>query len=109
MNRVLKIATEFSDMPGPRYIAEGDYSGELFRRDFFEPLYLKCKKQGDTMLVDLDDTEGYATSFIEESFGGLKRIHPDDQILDIVSIKSNDEPFLIDEIRKCIDEALEKP
>jgi hypothetical protein len=107
MARVLRIATEFSEMPGPRYKVEGDFSGELFRENHLEPLYLKCKEQGDTLLVDLDNTEGYATSFIEESFGGLKRRYPNDNVLDVISIKCDDEPFLKDEVSKCVEEALD--
>ena len=39
MTKILKIATEFSDTPGPRYKTEGPYSGEMFREDVLYPQF----------------------------------------------------------------------
>jgi hypothetical protein len=106
MKTLLKISKDFTDTPGPRFRVEGEFSGEEFRETQLGPLYVRCKAAGDTILVDLDDTEGYATSFLEEAFGGLRREHPNDNILSVIEIKCDDEPFLSDEVKKCVDEAL---
>jgi STAS-like domain of unknown function (DUF4325) len=55
--------------------------------------------------VDLDGTEGYATSFLEATFGGLAREFVATDILKIITLKSEDEPFLIDEVRGYIADA----
>ena len=49
------------------------------------------------MTVDLDGTEGYATSFLEATFGGLAREFDAAEINRVIKFKSDDEPFLIQE------------
>jgi hypothetical protein len=58
--------------------------------------------------VDLDGTMGYATSFLEEAFGGLARKHPDEEVLNHLRFCSKDEPYLIDELTQYIKEANKK-
>ena len=100
----LSIAKDFSRTPGPRKVSEGKFSGEVFlkllRERFNEALKLKTK-----LLVDLDGAAGYATSFLEAAFGGLAREVDQDVVLSTLEFKSDDEPALIDEIKKYIAEA----
>lgn len=35
--RVIRIAEEFTDAPGGRYISDGPFSGEQFRKEMLEP------------------------------------------------------------------------
>ena len=70
----LIISKDFTTAPGPRYIEEGEMSGEFFRDEYLYPAYLKALEANVKLVVDLDNTAGYATSFLEESFGGLIRI-----------------------------------
>ena len=65
----IHIAEEFSRYPAGRYIKDGPFSGELFRKKFLEP---NLKAQ-ETITIDLDGTRGYGSSFLEEAFGGLVR------------------------------------
>jgi hypothetical protein len=65
----IRIATEFSRYPAGRYIKDGPYSGELFRKKFLEPNLPMHEK----ITIDLDGTRGYGSSFLEEAFGGLVR------------------------------------
>jgi hypothetical protein len=53
----------------------------------------------------LDDTAGYATSFLEAAFGGLAREYPIDEVLATLEFTSADEPYLPEEIREYIKEA----
>jgi hypothetical protein len=101
----LIIAKEFTSAPGARNIDEGTYSGEEFLRQLLKPLFDKALEEDFTILVDLDNTEGYATSFLEEAFGGLSRIYGSQKVLDHLEFKSEDEPLLIDEIKMYIQEA----
>jgi hypothetical protein len=57
------------------------------------------------LLIDLDDAEGYATSFLEEAFGGLARKYGAKAVLELLSFKSEDEPLLVDEIILYINDA----
>jgi hypothetical protein len=86
---------EFTSTPGARYTWEGPYSGEEFRESYLAPAFLRARKANTTLTVDLDGTSGYATSFLEESFGGLARRYGIADVLRIVKIKCDDEPASI--------------
>ncbi len=68
---IIFVAKEFSETPGGRFRSDGPKSGESFREDI---LYPKLQSS-DRVEVNLDDTLGYGSSFLEESFGGLVRNH----------------------------------
>lgn len=70
---VVSVAKDFTKTPGGRYRAEGEHSGEEFREEILAPKYAEALKRGTILVVDLDGVAGYATSFLEESFGGLVR------------------------------------
>ncbi|MCH5329340.1 MAG: STAS-like domain-containing protein [Alistipes sp.] len=98
--RLLKISTDFSDTPGPRYITEGLYSGQQFRVEILFPKLTEAINNNEKLVVDLDGAEGYGTSFLEESFGGLIRDNhlSYDAILNHLEIISNEEPYLKEDI-----------
>lgn len=100
----IKIATDFSQTPGARYISEGDFSGELFRTSMLRAGVQDAIKAGQKLLVDLDGTPGYGSSFLEESFGGLVRYDgiSAEVVLAHLDLKSDDEPYLADDIRDYI-------
>lgn len=104
---LLKISEEFSKTPGPRYIAEGLHSGELFRTDCLLPRFMAALSADQVLTVDLDGTFGYGMSFLEEAFAGLIRVNqlPPKQVKSTLRFKSDDEPYLIDEINEYIDDA----
>ena len=106
--KVVSIAKEFSSTPGPRARDEGDFSGDQFLEEVLRPAYAQAVKEGSTLIVDLDGTEGYATSFLEATFGGLAREFDAAEILRVVTFKSDDEPYLIDEIKGYIADARKK-
>lgn len=95
-SKVIKIADEFSKTPGARYRSDGKYSGEEFREKFLEPFFEE--DQENLITIDLDGTYGYATSFLEETFGGLARKYGSEVCLKKINFISNEEPSLIDEI-----------
>ena len=64
---------DFTRYPGPRFKKLGEGSGEEFRDLYLVPLFKEPSADED-ILIDLDGTEGYPTSFLEEAFGGLARI-----------------------------------
>jgi STAS-like domain of unknown function (DUF4325) len=102
---IISIAKDFTRTPGARNIDEGAYSGEEFLDKILLPKFLEAIKEKCVLFIDLDDTEGYATSFLEEAFGGLARKYDSQQVLDHIDFKSNDEPLLIEEIKLYIKEA----
>jgi hypothetical protein len=103
--KVISIAKDFADTPGPRARDEGDFSGEEFLEGVLRPAYLQAVQEGGTLTVDLDGTEGYATSFLEATFGGLAREFDAAEVLKVITFKSDDEPFLVNEIKGYIADA----
>ena len=102
----LKIAEEFSKMPGPRYKSEGANSAEQFRTELLQPRFEQAEQAGQKLFVDLDGGYGYATSFLEEAFGGLAREYTPDRVLKVLEFKSEEEPYLRSDIDRYIREAI---
>jgi hypothetical protein len=67
--KTIKIATDFSETPLGRYPTDGDFSGTTFRDNLLRPALIV----EDKVVVDIDDVEGYGSSFLDEAFGGLVR------------------------------------
>ena len=101
----ITISTEFSRTPGPRSPDEGNFSGREFLRTLLEPRFLEAREKNVTLIVNLDGGEGYATSFLEESFGGLARKHGAEPVLATLKLISTEEPYLVEEIEQYIREA----
>ena len=99
------IARDYSKIPGGRYVEDGPYSGQDFREKLLLPKFQKAKQQGETLQVNLDGGYGYGSSFLDEAFGGLARVLKDPNIMKI-DIISDEEPELISQIRKYIEQGL---
>lgn len=107
MTKIINISKEYTITPGARYITDGKYSGQDFREKFLEPLF----QDNSTVKIQiiLDGTMGYATSFLEESFGGLVRKFgnkfTNQEILERFHFISDEEPACINEISQYIKDA----
>lgn len=102
----LNIAEEFSFAPGPRYKKDGSYSAERFRDGILTKKYLAAFGSDVTLVIDLDRVYGFASSFLEEAFGGLQRKR-EENILDTIRFVSNDCPSFRSEIEGFVNDVLE--
>ena len=107
MNIIINIANDYTKSPGGRYISEGPYSGEDFRKKFLNEKYDEAVRTNQNLKIILDGGFGYAPSFLEEAFGGLAREKKDKKMLEIIKIVSEEEPKLIEDVYNYISEALE--
>ena len=107
---IINVAKDYTKTPGGRHILEGKFSGEDFRINYLQPKYLEAISSNCRLIVNLDGGYGYAPSFLEEAFGGLVRELKlkDDLILSIIQIISEEEPKLIDDVKRYIVDALEE-
>lgn len=107
--KILNIAKDFSRCPGARYRKEGEFSGEEFREDYLIPRLEEALTNGDILLIDLDGSSGYSTSFIEESFGGLIRNNKYtlQQLNEVLDFKSDEDPSYIEDIKDYLKHAWE--
>jgi hypothetical protein len=65
---IYRIADSFTRYPAGRYKSDGPYTGEALRE-----ILIKLLKEEDQVYVVLDGALGYASTFLEECFGGIIR------------------------------------
>jgi len=99
----INIAQDFSKVPIGRYLNDSDSNGTLFR----DSVLIPALKKHHLIEINLDDTEGYGSSFLEESFGGLVRVHKisSADLLSRISFISLEDPSLVEEIESYIKDA----
>jgi hypothetical protein len=96
----VSIARDFSPHPGPRYRRQGPASGEEFRA-----LLVEWLKQAERLIVDLDGTSGFGSSFLDEAFGGLIRnegLRRED-LAERLVIKSDMDESYLEEVREALE------
>ena len=103
----LNLVDVYTDSPGCRYESEMPFSGERFRKEFLHPQLNNAIWHDEVLVVNLDGAYGYATAFIDEAFGGLIRVEGEilAEIEPHLEIVSKEEPFLIEEIRRCMEKS----
>ncbi len=101
--KTISVAKDYSTHPYGRYKSQSKTSAEGFRDDVLLP----ALKANDRVIVILDGARGYGSSFLEETFGGLVRIHAytKDDLIRRINFVSNNDPTLIQEINQYIEEA----
>jgi non-ribosomal peptide synthetase component E (peptide arylation enzyme) len=98
--RLINVAKEFTPTPGGRYRREGEWSGEEFREDVLE----KALAGGAVVVVDLDDVDGFTTSFLDEVFGELVRKNGLD-IMDRVVVRADRRPSRAKKVAELVTRA----
>lgn len=100
--KIINVAKQFSRFPGGRFYEDGEFSGQRFREKMLVPALNKYQR----VVVDLDGTLGYGSSFLEEAFGGLVRISgfTPDQLNKALDVRTQNE-VLSYTVRHYIDEA----
>lgn len=99
--KVISINRDFTHTPGGRYAKESEYSAEEFREKHLVPPLTK----GERLIVDIDGTAGYGTSFLEEAFGGLARKFGSEFVEQHVEIKTDGREQYKAEIERFIRDA----
>jgi len=107
MDNIILFVKAFSITPGSRYKEEGKkaHSGEEFRENYLEPNFATAEKNDVKLIVNLDGTIGFGTSWLEEVFGGLARKVGKEKVLDRIEFISEEEPYLIEDIKEYIKDA----
>ena len=106
---IIKISDEYTKTPGVREEIEGDFPGEEFLAKILLPKFEQAVREKKILYVDFDDTAGYPTSFLEAAFGGIARHYGDAKfVLKNIEFKSDDDPFLISDVKEYINEANNK-
>jgi hypothetical protein len=96
----IEVAKDFSRTPGGRYFSDGPHSGQMFRDRYLVPALQAAKRSDDRVVVVLDGTRGYLSSFLEEAFGGLVREcgfsrEELDRLLEIRAVDAFYQPYVV--------------
>lgn len=107
MEHIMINIRDFSIVPGSRKMDEGKnaHSGEEFREYHLIPKFEEALAKGKKLIVNLDGTIGYGTSWLEEVFGGLVRKFNQQKVESTLDFISEEEPYLIDDIKHYIKDA----
>ena len=89
--RVFSFSREFSRVPAGITVMDGPRSAEEFKKNHLIPL---CE-QFDKVVVDLSGTLGFASSFLEYSFGNLEST-----IACKIEIQCDDDPTIVKEVKE---------
>lgn len=71
-NNIIDVAKDFSDMPYGRYDTDGYYNGTRFREEYLYPM---LRDNSGKIIVNLNGILSGGSSFLDEAFGGLIRVH----------------------------------
>ncbi|WP_026838314.1 STAS-like domain-containing protein [Gillisia sp. JM1] len=69
--KIINVAENFSEYPGLRHCSISDDSGEEFYHKILNSAFKEAVDKGAKLMLDLDNTAGYAPSFLDEALGNL--------------------------------------
>ncbi|WP_295117607.1 STAS-like domain-containing protein [uncultured Chitinophaga sp.] len=88
----LKIADSFTPFPGLRHCNISDNSGEEFYHKVLNPAFAQQVRAEQPITIDIDDSQGYASSFLDEAFGNMVYDFGLETVRRYVTITSEEEP-----------------
>lgn len=99
----IHIASEWSKSPTGRYQSDGKSNATDFKKKFI----LNDLDAVAVFVIDLDGTDGYGSSFLEEAFGGLVRdgLISKADFNQKFTFKSEEDPSFVDEIFSYVNDA----
>jgi len=99
---LVKLVEHFTDTPGGRYISDGPYSGELFRKQFMEPFFEEKKYLYTDLILYLDGAYGLPTGFISEVFDVLVTKYSLEVVKNSIEILLSDNPTAKKQIQEIL-------
>ena len=94
--KTINVAKDFTEFPWARYISDGEYSWE----EFFSR-YLDNTENFDKIIINLDGTYWYPSSFLSEAFGSYYRKYKMEW-RNKLEFHSNEDPSLVDFINHLV-------
>ncbi|MBK3516674.1 STAS-like domain-containing protein [Carboxylicivirga marina] len=96
---VVTVLNDFTEYPGLRHCKISDDSGEEFYHKVLNYAFKDALEKRTKLIVELDNTAGFAPSFIDEAFGNLVYDFTLDEVKKTLEIRSNQEPSWVDTIK----------
>lgn len=86
---------DFDEYPGLRHCSVSEFSGEEYYHKILNDAFKKAYENKEVLIVELDGTDAYASSFLDEAFGNLVYDFTLANVLRLIKIVSNDEPHWV--------------
>ena len=86
---------DFDEFPGLRHCSISENSGEEYYHKVLNTAFKNAYEKNEKLIVDLDGTDAYASSFLDEAFGNLVYDFKLANVLRLIQIISNDEPHWV--------------
>ncbi len=102
---LINIAEDFTDAPGARNRSDGEFSGEEFYETILKPKFELAVEEGRNVLIDFDNSWGYASSFISGTFSRLTTDFGKKKSIEVLRFKSNDDGSIIDKVLEEINKS----
>lgn len=90
--KTISIFKDFSEYPNLRHCRISNNSGEEFYHKVLNKAFKEAYEKGEILRVNLDNTAGYASSFLDEAFGNLVYDFTLDIVKNRIEIISEQEP-----------------
>lgn len=88
----ISVLKNFSEFPGLRHCDISDLSGEEFYHKVLNSAAKEAYLKKEQLTINLDNTAGYASSFLDEAFGNLVYDFTLDVVKSMIKIVSEEEP-----------------
>lgn len=98
----IKIARDFTLTPGARTYADGPKSGQEFYETILRHKFDQAIAQKIKLRIDLDGTDGYASSFLNEAFSRLGNEFGADIVWENLVIISDEVPKYLKKVKESI-------
>jgi hypothetical protein len=95
--KVIKVR-EYSMHPGLRHCSISDYSGEEFYHKILNEAFYQSYVSKESLMLDLDGTNGYPPSFLDEAIGNLVFDFSLEKVKKYIKFKSDEEEYLLEDI-----------
>jgi hypothetical protein len=98
MKNIINILTDFSEYPKLRYCDLSDNSAEKFYHNNLNEKFAISFQTKNVLEVNIDNTAGYTSSFLDEAFGNLVYDFSLEIVNKYLKIISTQEPYWLDMI-----------
>ncbi len=91
--------SKYTEFPGLRHCSISDFSGEDYYHNILNEAFFLATQNKEILTINLDNTAGFAPSFLDETFGNLIYDFGIDLVQKNIKLISEDEPYLINLIK----------
>ena len=86
---------DFDEFPGLRHCSISENSGEEYYHKVLNEAFKNAYEKDEKLVVDLDGTDAYASSFLDEAFGNLVYDFTLTNVTRLIEIISTEEPHWV--------------